>query len=88
MIRRGSGHAGDIETSRMLLHRPDLVRGLPPANHPKRPRYLILRSVREFMGNGIMGDPSSASAEKGVRYFEMAVRGVLEALDELEGFSV
>lgn len=83
----GDGHAGDIETSRMLLHRPDLVKGLPVASHPKRPRYLILRSVREFMGDGIMGDPSRASAQKGSMYFEMAVRGVLEALDELEGCS-
>ncbi len=81
----GDGHAGDVETSRMLLHRPDLVKGLPEANYPKRPRHLILRSVREMMGNGIIGDPSMASAEKGSRYFEMAVQGVLEALDELEG---
>ncbi|HQF15448.1 MAG: Creatinine amidohydrolase [Methanosaeta sp. PtaB.Bin039] len=80
------GHAGEVETSRMLYHRPDLVKGLPAAHHPKRPRYLVLRDVRHLMGNGIMGDPSRASAEKGSHFFQIAVQGVLEVLDELESF--
>ena len=80
------GHAGEIETSRMLFLRDDLVKGLPERHFPERPRHLIMRDMRHLMGNGIMGDPSKASKEKGERFMEMAVQGVLEALDELENY--
>jgi len=43
-----------------------------------------MKDVRHLMGNGIMGNPEPASVEKGERFFEMAVQGVLNALDELE----
>ncbi|HPJ84833.1 MAG TPA: creatininase family protein, partial [Methanothrix sp.] len=78
----------EIETSRMLVIREDLVRGLPEKHFPSRPRYLIMRDVRRLMGNGIMGDPSKASKEKGKRFMEMSVRGVLEALEELESYPI
>jgi creatinine amidohydrolase/Fe(II)-dependent formamide hydrolase-like protein len=38
------------------------------------------------MGNGIIGDPSKASLEKGKIFFEMAVQGVMIALKELESY--
>jgi creatinine amidohydrolase/Fe(II)-dependent formamide hydrolase-like protein len=38
------------------------------------------------MGNGIMGDPSKASPEKGGAFFEMAVQGIIKALEELETY--
>lgn len=82
----GDGHSGEIETSLMMHIRNDLVRGKPVGNFPKRPRFLILNDVRYLMGNGIMGDPSKASLEKGEKFFETAVQGVLEALDEIESF--
>ncbi|HPE63436.1 MAG TPA: creatininase family protein [Methanothrix sp.] len=84
----GDGHAGEIETSRMLVIREDLVRSLPEKHFPPRPRYLIMRDVRHLMGNGIMGDPSKASKEKGERFMEMSVRGVLDALEELESYPI
>lgn len=83
---KGDGHAGEIETSFMMLIRGDLVKGRPAAHFPNRPRFLILKDVRHLMNNGIMGDPSRASPEKGKLFFDMAVRGVLEALEELESY--
>jgi creatinine amidohydrolase len=80
------GHSGEIETSLMMVIRRDLVRGKPAANFPERPKFLILNDVRHLMGNGIMGDPSKASEDKGRKFFEMGVLGVLEALDELESY--
>lgn len=80
------GHAGEIETSLMMVIRKDLVRGLPQGFLPNRPKFLILRDTRHLMGNGIMGDPSKASLEKGKVFFEMAVQGVTIALKELETF--
>ena len=78
------GHAGEVETSLMMVIRPDLVKGRPEENFPKRPRFMIMKDVRHLMGNGIMGNPRPASPEKGRQYFQMAVEGVKAALDELE----
>jgi creatinine amidohydrolase len=83
---KGDGHAGEMETSMMTLIRGDLVKGRPAAYFPNRPRFLMLKDVRHLMDNGIMGDPSRASPEKGKLFFDMAVQGVLEALEELESY--
>jgi creatinine amidohydrolase len=80
----GDGHSGEIETSLMMRIRGDLVAGNPEKHFPCRPRFLIQKNVRHLMGNGVMGDPSRASADKGKAFYEMAVQGVIRALDELE----
>jgi len=80
----GDGHSGEIETSLMMQIRGDLVAGKPEKHFPSRPRFLIQKNVRHLMGNGVMGDPSRSSPEKGKMFFEMAVHGVLEAVRELE----
>lgn len=84
VVTPGDGHAGEIETSRILFLREDLVKGQPELHFPKLPKYLLQRDVRHLMGIGIIGDPSRASREKGQGFFEMAVDGVLSALEELE----
>ena len=78
------GHAGEMETSLMMVIRPDLVKGKPAMHFPKRPQFLIMKDVRSLMGNGIMGNPQPATPEKGKQFFRMAVDGVMGALDELE----
>jgi creatinine amidohydrolase len=78
------GHAGEVETSLMMVIRPDLVKGKPAGHFPKRPRFMVMKDVHHLMGNGIMGNPQPASLEKGKMFFQMAVQGVSRALDELE----
>lgn len=78
------GHAGEVETSLMMVIRPTLVKGKPALHFPARPRFLIQKDVRHLMGNGVMGNPQPASAEKGKAFFDMAVIGVMDALEELE----
>jgi creatinine amidohydrolase len=78
------GHAGEMETSLMMVIRKDLVKGKPPEHFPVRPRFLIMKNVRHLMGNGVMGNPEPATPEKGKAFFDMAVTGVLGALEELE----
>jgi len=80
------GHSGEIETSLMMIIRNDLVKSQPDGHFPRKPRFLILKDVRHLMGNGIMGNPALASPEKGRAFFEMAVQGVIWALEELESF--
>jgi len=81
------GHAGEIESSMMMAIRRDLVAELPEEHFPRRPQFLIMKSVRHLMGNGIMGDPSRATAKKGELFLQMAAEGVIRALDELESDS-
>jgi len=78
------GHAGEIETSMMMVIRKDLVKGLPEEHFPPRPRFLIMRDVRHLMGNGIMGNPAPATIKKGQSFLAMAAEGLIEALEELE----
>ena len=78
------GHAGETETSMMMAIRSDLVKGKPEMHFPQMPRFLIMKSVRHLMGNGIMGNPSPATPEKGKAFLQMAAEGVIRALEELE----
>jgi creatinine amidohydrolase len=78
------GHAGEIETSMMMVIRKDLVKGLPEEHFPPRPKFLIMRDVRHLMGNGIMGNPAPATIKKGQSFLAMAAEGLIEALEELE----
>jgi creatinine amidohydrolase len=78
------GHAGEMETSLMMVIRKDLVKGKPAEHFPVRPRFLIMKNVRHLMGNGVMGNPEPATPEKGKAFFDMAVNGVMGALEELE----
>ena len=78
------GHAGEMETSLMMVIRKDLVKGKPNEHFPVRPRFLIMKNVRHLMGNGVMGNPEPATPEKGKAFFDMAVVGAMGALEELE----
>ena len=79
-------HAGEIETSRILHSRPELVRGSAEREYPSFPTGILVRNKRRFWPGGVWGDPTKASAEKGAR-LETAVVDALERLvEELENF--
>jgi len=59
------GHGGEIETSRILAIRPDLVKGRTEKNFTEMPRFEIVANPEDYWPNGIKGDPSKASVEKG-----------------------
>jgi creatinine amidohydrolase len=78
-------HAGEIETSRMLHMHPQMVKGSAEREYPQFPVGILVRDKRRFWANGVWGDPTLATAEKGAR-LEEAVVGALERLVErLEG---
>ena len=60
----GEGHAGKIETSRVLSARPDLVKGRAPRGANRIPRHAVVRDARRFWP-GVTGDPRKASAALG-----------------------
>lgn len=61
------GHAGQIETSRMLAIRPDLVGDKRPVGDSRPPKYMILSDPERYIPTGVMGDPTDSSDEKGRR---------------------
>ncbi len=83
---KNDGHAGEVETSAMLLLRGKLVRGKAKANYPARPKHLVLKSMKKILGSGVMGDPTRASKAKGKKLVEIAVKGLIEGIEETESY--
>ena len=59
------GHAGMIETSRVMAIRPDLVKGSAESWHPEFPPYRVERDAEKHFPGGVMGDPQLANEEFG-----------------------
>jgi creatinine amidohydrolase len=82
----GDAHAGEIETSRILYSHPSLVKGRGEKEFPNFPPGLLVRNKRKYWPNGVWGDPSKASAEKGKLIEEIVVRKVVDLVKRLEAF--
>lgn len=83
-------HAGRTETSLMLALAPDEVRTRAAAPGQTRPLAEIMpvmraRGVRAVSPNGVLGDPSGATAAEGERLLGLLVADLNAALDELLG---
>lgn len=68
------GHGGEIETSRMLHMRPDLVGKSRPKGTRRPPEYMVVPDPERYMPSGIYGDSSYASAAKGRRIEDYVVK--------------
>jgi len=93
----GMGHACELETSLVLAVRPDLVRGehVSPDGRQAVSEFLgkdmlvggsvsISRHFSEISEHGAVGDPRTASAEKGERFFEVIVTRLAKLVSEIE----
>ncbi len=80
----GDSHAGEVETSLMMFLRPDDVKGTSPKEFPSFPAFIITRDKRRFWKNGVWGDPSKASKEKGRDILEKEAELLVELLVKLE----
>ncbi len=75
------GHACEFETSLALAIYPELVsKEIPRA--VRAPWHLqgFISDMNETTGDGYVGDPSLASAEKGERLIDAAVKGLVSLL--------
>ena len=81
-------HAGECETSRILYHRPDLVKMENAINFtPDSPRYyLTYGSFFTHTQTGIWGKATLGTAEKGKFLFEETVKGALEEIRDALAF--
>ena len=64
-VPRWDGHAGAMETSRMLALRPDLVHGRGAPHRVAFPPFRIERDAERHFPTGVMGDPTLASEALG-----------------------
>ena len=64
-VPRWDGHAGALETSRMMALRPDLVKGGAAAHRVEFPDFLVEPHPERRFPSGVMGDPTLASAKLG-----------------------
>ncbi|MRR55323.1 MAG: creatininase family protein [Deltaproteobacteria bacterium] len=83
----GDAHAGEIETSRILYLYPDLVKGTGQREFPTFPTGIIVRNKRNFWANGVWGDPTKATPEKGRRINELVVRKLIEFIEAFNRYS-
>lgn len=93
----GMGHACELETSLVLAARPELVRKdlLVPDGRQAVSEFAgkdmlqggsiaISRHFSEISHNGAVGDPTTASAEKGERFFGAIINRLAILVGELE----
>ncbi|MGI0156589.1 MAG: creatininase family protein [Thermoplasmata archaeon] len=74
------GHAGVLETSRVLAIRPELVAGVRAAFEDRRSRYRVGDSTSEEWPESVVGDPRPASVELGERIQQHVLRRITEVL--------
>jgi creatinine amidohydrolase len=78
------GHAGAIETSRIMAIRPDLIKSKGKASFPKMPRFEVVADPERYFPSGVMGDPTLATKEKGKVMNQYLVEQVVKLVVDLE----
>ena len=78
------GHAGTIETSRILSIRPDLVNKKGKKAFPIFPRFEIISQPEKLFPSGVIGDPANASASKGRMVNQYVIKEVSKLITELK----
>lgn len=80
----GDAHAGEIETSRMMATRPQMVKGCAAAEIPAFPKFILVRDKQRRWPGGVHGDPGKATVAKGERLEALVVAALGRLVDELE----
>lgn len=83
---KDDSHAGELETSVMMILRPDWVKGNGTREYPSFPEGILVRDKRRFWPGGVWGDPSKATPEKGSRCLETVVEALVQLIKKLENW--
>lgn len=70
------GHAGTIETSRVMAIKPELIKTAGSASFPQMPRFEVVAHPELYFPSGVNGDPTAASANKGQKINEYIIEQV------------
>lgn len=75
------GHGGEIETSRILNIRPDLVRSSRPKGTTRPPEYMVVKDPERYMPTGIYGDSAHGNRKKGKTIDDYVVTRLCELIE-------
>jgi len=78
------GHAGTIETSRVMAIKPELVKAGGEKSFPTIPRFKIVADPERYFPSGVIGDPRAASPEKGRMINRYVVKEVVKLVEDLK----
>jgi creatinine amidohydrolase len=78
------GHAGTLETSRMMAIKPELVKAKDAAYKWNMPRFEVVAHPEKFFPSGVNGDPTSATVEKGQKINDYIIEELVKLLIELK----
>jgi creatinine amidohydrolase len=76
------GHAGMIETSRILNIRPVLVGKSRPVGSTRPPRFMVVSDPESYLPTGVMGDPRGSSGSKGKKIDDHVVESMCALVSE------
>jgi creatinine amidohydrolase len=82
-IPKDDGHAGMIETSRVMAIRPDLVKGKAKPCHPRFPKYRVMADAEKFFPDGVMGDPQLATKKFGEKANRIIVNELASLIEDM-----
>ena len=77
------GHAGSVETSRMMAISPNLIKGKGELFKAEFPSYMVIKDPEKYFPSGVMGDPTSATAEKGHEWNELVLTELKKMIKEM-----
>ena len=77
LVPKGDGHAGTVETSRVMRLRPDLVKALPKKSVSRLPKYGVVPDPRRYWP-GVTGNPRRANVALAKRLDALIVREIVK----------
>ena len=78
------GHAGAIETSRVMAIKPNLIKTKGKTSFPEMPRFEIVAHPERYFPAGVIGDPTAASPSKGRMINKYVIEQVTKLVEELK----
>jgi len=82
-VPEDDGHAGAVETARMMVIRPDLVKGTAEDNPVSWPRFREIPDAEKMFPSGVMGYPSLATDELGKKVNDYVIATLAALIKEM-----
>jgi creatinine amidohydrolase len=83
-ISTTDGHAGTIETSRVMTIRPDLIKSKGTPSNYNLPQFEIVLHPEHYFPTGVLGDPTNATTEKGQKINNHVIEQIIKLVQELQ----
>ena len=78
------GHAGTLETARMMAIKPKLVKTKGEASVWQMPRFEVVANPEIYFPSGVNGDPRAASVEKGQKINQHIIEQVEKLVNTIK----